>query len=189
MSRWIEPFFRWLKRIEPWFFKYDWKTWALFQRYDLQRIEPFWKMWLIGIDLWSMIQRIELLFFFWKRLTEPRIDFLQFDSNTWTWLKTLNLFFNITQRIEFFFLDMTHKTQRSKLFLKNDSRNLFFPWLKELNLFRIWLDFFLKKYFLTQRIELLSWLRIELFYDSKNWAFFFFRMTQRIELLKYDSKN
>ena len=102
---------------------------------------------------------------------------------------------------------MTHKTQRIKLFLKNDSKN-FFPWLKEFNLFFffwIWLDFFWK-YFLTQRIEpfsnmtqrieLLSWLRIELFLWLKELSSFFqndskilLNTTQRIELFfEYDSK-
>ena len=99
MSQWIEPFFRWLNKNWTLIFKIWLKDLSPLSKIWPSRIEPFWKMWLIEIELLSMIQRF---FFFWKRLTEPRIDFLQFDSNTWIWLKTLNLFFNITQRIEFF---------------------------------------------------------------------------------------
>ena len=133
----------WLKSLSPLS-----KIWP-------SRIEPFWKMWLIEIELFKYDSKNWTLFFFWKRLTEPRIDFLQFDSNTWVWLKTLNLFFNITQRIEFFFYNMTHKTQRIKPFLKNDSKNLFFHDSKNLTFFLNMIQRFFCKKFLTQRIELL----------------------------------
>ena len=91
---------------------------------------------------------------------------------------------------------MTHKTQRIKPFLKNDSKNFFFHdsknltffwiwllknifWLKELNLFRIWLkelNFFHDSelnFFMTQRIELFfsEWLKDFVEYDSKKRTF------------------
>ena len=45
-------------------FQYDWKSWALFQRYDLQELNLFEKCDSLRLNFLSMIQRIELFFFF-----------------------------------------------------------------------------------------------------------------------------
>ena len=199
-------FFNITQRLEP-FFLIIWPS----------RIEPFWKIWLKGLN-------------FFKCDLEPRI-ILQFDSNNWIWLKALNppfqydsknwtLFWTwltetywviITQRIVLS-KNMTHKTQRIE--------PSFHKWLEDLTfLFQICLieiTFFFEKK-MTRRIDFLK-ISIKLyklyFDDSKNWAFFFFflknmthrnwtfftwlkelnpflNMTQRIEKFSwfFDSKN
>ena len=118
-------------------------------------------------------------------------------------------FFDITQRIEQFYL-IKNITQRIELlFLKITQRiESFLTWLKELNFFPVWLtelnffgirltemDLFLE--YDAKNWTLISWIwRKELnrlifenysqnwtffFRDSKNWTFF--HMTQRIELI------
>ena len=77
-------YFRWLNRIEPWFFKYDWKAWALFQRYDLQELNLFEKCDSSRLNFLSMIQRIELFFFFEKDSQNQGL-----------------IFFNLTQILEY----------------------------------------------------------------------------------------
>ena len=163
-----ELIFLWLEGLD---FFYDAKNWTLFLwiwrkelnflSYATQRIEPSS----------YLPQRIEL--------------FSQYDSKNWTfffaWLTELNLFLRkVTHRIEPFLFFW--------LWLKE--LNFFSIWLKELNLFLSMMQriepvffFFLNT---TQWIDpiFLIWLN-ELnliWHDSKNWFFFFEKMTQRIEI-------
>ena len=127
-----------------------------------QRIEPF---------LFSnMTQRIELFFWIWHN----ELNFLEHDSK--------NCFFECDSKnrtFEFFFLT----TQRIELFskIRHKELNLFqydsktFPIrLKEINLFSN----------MTQRIE-----PFFLWYDLKNWFFFFQKMTQISKLFSMTQKN
>ena len=91
MSQWIEPFFRWLKRIEPWFLKYDWKTWALFQRYDFQEFNLFEKCDSLRLNFISMIQRI---FFENDSQNQGLISSI--------WLKYLNMTQNIKPLFQYY---------------------------------------------------------------------------------------
>ena len=168
-------------RIEPSFF-HDSKNWTF----------------------WNVTQRIEPFSSSKKRLKEFNLS--QCDSKNWTFLSRLkelnepsSFKRNITQRIEHFFswtwrtelnlfLNMTHRIEP----LKKDSKNwtAFQYDLKELNFF---FDLLLK------RLEPFFW-----FMTQKNWTFFlehdaenttqrtgrFLNMTQWIEpFFQYDSKN
>ena len=172
----------------------------------------------------KLTHRIEHLFSrIWR--TELNISFLEYDAQNWTslfsntthriehpissriWLTEFflndsQIFFNMTHRIELFFLQMTHRTE--PLVSPNDSKDWFFlKWLKELNLFfenithRIELSLIWPK----ERIEILwydtkDWIFLiwltepnTFQHNSKNWTFFsnwlkevnFLQLTQRIE--------
>ena len=96
ITRWIESFFPILLKDLSLFFSHNmtFKNWTFLK---------------------NMTQRIELF----KCDLEPRI-ILQFDSNNWIWLKALNPFFNMTQRIEPFFW-----TWLTETFLNYNSKNCF----------------------------------------------------------------
>ena len=133
-------------------------------------------------------------FFTWLELNS---FFDQYDSKSRIfhkkWLKVLNTFLNLTERVESFL----HWTQRIELFFQPfDSKNwAFFYICPKLKKF-----FFLKKKtsqkmtqrigpkFLTQRYVFLYGSKNFFLYDSKNW---FFCMTQRIKtfFFEYDAEN
>ena len=111
-----------------------------------QRMELFFKKWLKElIFFWNMTHTIEPLF--------------------------MNLFFNMTQRIELFcFLDL-----------------IFTVWLREFNFWRKkHID--AKNWTLLLEYDAKNWTLFEC--DSKNWTSFFSNMTQRIEpFFEQDSQN
>ena len=162
-----------------WFFEYNSQNWTLF--FDMTyRIEPIFSTWLIE-------------FFFTKILTH---------RNDWSclekWLKELNPFLNMTQRIE-----LKKKSKIWTLFKKkkNDSKNwtffecnskswIFWVWLEERNFF-----FFSKKW--LKELKSLEHDSKNCFFfecDSKNWIFEFVKKKKkRLKELsfsqKYDTKN
>ena len=170
MTQRIEPFF-WIRftELNP-FVKYDSKNWTLFfqKKKSTRRIELF-----------KMIQRIELFFSIWlKELKmtqkiEPLFRFNMTDSKNCIfliWLQKLNPLFEHVSMNWTFFFSMWLK-ELNPFFLEYDAKNwTFFPWMwsKELNLL-----FFFEN--MTQRIETFFFE-----YDAKNWNFFF---------LEYDAKN
>ena len=110
----------WLKELNT--FWYDPKNWFFFSKIRLKALtKNDSKKWFFSIDskieLFKMTQVFQFdskdwtfevwfkeLNLFSIRLTELRIVFfLQFDSKNWMWHKELNLFFSMTQGIEFFF--------------------------------------------------------------------------------------
>ena len=170
-------FYLMTQRVEP-FFEYDSKSWIFFCKW-LKELNFFWR-WLKELILFFEYdsKKWASFFFFWIWLTEVRL-FCEYGSKKWTffwiWLKEVNFFFwTWLKEVNFRFLNMT---QRSGLFLENDSKNWtiffkktqriepYFTWLKirlkELNLFFNMTQRFLKT---TQRIEL-----------------FFFNVMQRID--------
>ena len=231
----IEPFWKiWLKGLNPpfqydsknWTFFWTWLTetfWIITQRivfsknmtHNTQRIEPSFHKWLEDLTFLFQMCLIEITFFFWKKDDSKNWfseNINQIIQTLFWWLKELSSFF-------FFWKDMTHRnwtffhmSQRIEPFFEYDSKNwkiFMIFWLKELNLFWIWLEnlnFFLN---VTHRIELFYWLKemssffqndkdfVE--YDSKNRTFvwicpielnLFWNFTQWIEhFAPKDSKN
>ena len=160
-------------------------------------------LWLEGLDFFlrrkelnpfsvNMTQRIELSSYATQRIEPSSYLPQRIELFFWIWLKELNLFFCMTHRIEPLFLRrVTHRiepflfflimTQRIELFFnmtqrieplfeydaKNRTRFFFFEYdsMNRSHFFLIWLN------------ELnLIW------HDSKNWFFFFEKMTQRNEI-------
>ena len=156
----------WLKELN--FLWYDSHNWTLKNSKNwfsqLQELNFFWKTWLKEFfTLFSHItQRIELFSRRWLKELNPSYKTQRLE-NFFTWLKDFNLL-NMTQWIE----PLLYMTQRIEPFLGN--------WLNGLN----------PLHERTQRIghQKIIWLQQpNLFvYDLGNWAFFFFLLTQRIEL-------
>ena len=145
--------FLWLRRQELnlFFLKMTQKMWTLFWTFFLydSKIWTFFflKIWFKELN---MTQWIEPFFPVWLKELNP------FKK----WLKELSPFFNMIQRIELSFRNMS-------FFFKK-------IWLKEL--------FFWKKTWLTELNLFLTWL-------IENWTLLF-NMTQRIEpFFQYESKN
>ena len=182
----VTLFFVWLSEMN--FLKYDSVKWTFFFKYDSKNWF-FWQEWLKELNV-----------FFWKKIFIKELIFLRLKGLNFFRCKELNLFFNMTQRIEPFFLNWT---QRVELF--------YWIWLKEFNLFFflnwtqrvepfywVWLkelNFFLN---ITQRITFGKGSKI-VFNDPQNWTNekkelkelnLFLSMIQRMELFfEYDSKN
>ena len=166
------------------FFEYDWKNWTFWIRLKelnilntTQRIEPIFKKKVIELNLFNMIQRIEPSFLH--------------DTKSWTFLPVrlkefnffehdyrIELFWNVTPRIEPFFFNMTQRvefdsrielfsnmTQRIEHFFECDSKNwtLFTKGLKEFFKKR------LKELNLLEDFRLQEW---KLFCDSGDGTFF-----------------
>ena len=185
------------QRIEPCFLIYDSKTWALFQKYDLQelnllknviqRIEPFFlnmtyrnfKSWFVlfkydsqNSKSWTFLQMTRRLELSSRNLSQRIIPF-------WKMTRRIGFLKNIKNKDTFsfddsknwtFFWNITHRTEP----FSNMTHGIepFFPtWLIETEpFFPTWL-----------------WQ----IFDSKNWTFFhddskiLFNTTQRIELFSY----
>ena len=188
-------------------FEYDSQNWTLFWNVT-QRIEPSFHKWLEDLNFLLQICLIEITFFWKKKKKDDSKNWFSENINQiiqtlFWWLKELSFFLtNMTHGTEPFFpcdsrnwtllSNMTHSnwillffdmTQRIEPFLEYDSKSwkIFMSfWLKELNLFWIWLEnlnFFLE-------CDSQNWI----FYDSKNWVFFsmtkiLLNTTQRIEPL------
>ena len=223
----------WLKALNP-PFQYDSKNWTLFWTWLTETFLNYnsENCFLIKFDSqnsknWTffsqMTRRLDFSFsnmsdrnnFFFEKKMTRRIDFLKIS------IKLYKLYFDDSKNWAFFFYkkNMTHRnwtffhmTQRIEPFFEYDSKNwknFMIFWLKELNLFWIWLEnlnFFLN---VTHRIELFYWLKemsscfqndkdfVE--YDSKNRTFvwiclqelnLFWNFTQWIEhSAQKDSKN
>ena len=177
----------WLKESNL-LFKNDSKFWTFFQKTCLKELNLFLKKkrWLEELNFDFFEYDSKKCFF----VNEDHSNYTTFfyDSKNWLspfkiWLNDLSLFWNMTQRIEFF--------QKKK---KPDSQN----WTLLFNMtHRNWTFLFN----MTQRIEPLFSLtrRIELFfksttqrtepffnmsqrieYDSKDWTFFCFNLTEKI---------
>ena len=128
----------------------------------------------------------------------------------WAWLKELNLFLSMSQRIGFLSFCQKNDSKNWKFFFQYDSKNwtflfimtqrLFFTkkklkefdflWLTDLNLlFKIFPH--QKK---TRRIDPIFIVTLKMFfflkyeYDSQNWIFFL-NTIQRSEILQYDSED
>ena len=158
----------WLKELN-FFFELDSKGWT-FLLSMTQRVEPFYWVWLKESLLekaqryFLMTHRIEPMR---KKLKELNLFFFEI------WLKELNFFFNMTQRIELFSIWLKElnlllsMTQRIELFFEYDSKNE------------------------TIFLNTTQWIEPIFKYDSMNWTLF--NMTRRIELFflkkKKDSKN
>ena len=191
-------FWIWRKELNSFLFECDSKNWTFFFEWD-QKIwtfseknlthrnwdllfnmthrnwEPFLKLWLKELNL----------FLFKKIWPKEWNSFSKNDSKNWIffWNMThtieplvMNLFFNMTQRIELFcFLDL-----------------IFTVWLREFNFWKKKKHIDAKNWTLLLEYDAKNWTlfknttqRIELFFskenDSKNWTFFFSNTTQRIE--------
>ena len=146
----------------------------------------------------NVTQRIEPFF---SKCDSKNWTFFEYNSKNWIFARYIRLkvkesnllFFNTTQRIEHFFLHVTHVFIWFKeliFFLKNFSKNWFFIWLKE--------------WYLTQRLEIMFffsiWLKeLNLFrFDSKIWFysvwpqelnFVWLGLTELDPFLEYDSEN
>ena len=96
-----------------WTFSYDSKNWTLFDM--TRRIEPFW-MWLKELKFSTESESKNGFFRMWLK----EMKFFEYDSKIWNWLKALNLFFNLTHRIE-------------HLFSRICRAEFFWVWLTELN--------------------------------------------------------
>ena len=119
----IDFFSTWLTELNPIFYYY--------------RIEPFFSTWFIEIEhffCWQIWLKVPV-YPFWKICLKELNSLFEYDSKNWTffknWLKDLNFFFKITQRIEPSF------KYDSKIFWKTTRRieHLFFQRLKECNFF------------------------------------------------------
>ena len=180
-----EPSFSiWVNESNP-LFQYESKNWTLFLiwlkelnffEYWLKELNFFEcdaKTWTFFLD---MTQRLILfLLNFDKKIKELNLLFKS-DSKNWIWLKGLNFFFSVTQRIQFLnsFTNMAYSKSSTHL-------NLFI-WLNELDLF--YMTQRIEPYWIiTQRIESsFSWLKelnflkrlneLNIFCDPKNWTFF-----------------
>ena len=200
MTQRIEFFFSMTPKHSTFCFQNDWNNWTFF----------------------NMTLRTELFF----DITQRNIIFFEYDSKNWTFLwmwfndffqkknrsiepfilllQELNLFENMSHRIEPFFLillkelnlfskyDSKNWTFFSvELFFQYDSKNwtLFFRiWPKELNLF--WMTQRIELLFLTQGIERFSiWPKEWNFFEKKRKNWTFFSLTQKIEFFQYDTPN
>ena len=137
----LNPFKIWFKELNP-FQKSDSKKWTFFfLRFDSENW-TFFFIWLYELNL-TFFQKEKTEWFFFSK-----------NGPLFTWLEELNLFFwNVTQRIEPFYYDLTNSNFFEK---RKDSKILTFSgmWLKELSL---------------------------VLCDPQNWTFFLI-VTQRIEL-------
>ena len=171
----IELFLVWLQELN--FFQYDSRNWTLF----------LW-IWPKNWTLFSWIWRKELnpLFLEYDAINWT-VKFLKYDAKNWTfffskkydskkwtfvkiWLKELNLFFSMTQRIELFFW---YDSKNWTLSDKTRRIELFFCWIR-LNKLNLLL--------LTQKIEKNFQCDTKSFFhkhDSKHLTFF--NMTHRME--------
>ena len=130
-KKWTLFFFDVAQRIDPFFYMTQRLDNSFF--YDLQELNSFLKIWLKQLVLFRMTQRVEP-FIFKKYMTqwiEPCVKkrfkefnhffiwhkelnfFLQHDTKNWTLLNSKNwtLFWNVTQRIEPFFLSVTQRIE------------------------------------------------------------------------------
>ena len=158
MTQRIEPFSYLKQRNELLFLWYEWLQELFFQTKNTQWIELF-EIWLKELNIWTMCQKE--------------------DSESGTLLK---FFFEMTHRIEPFFLNLFKMTQRVEVFFQYDSKNWTLCFSQ--NVSKNWTFFFSKN---AQRIEPLfhlnyffTWLNELNFFqfDSKSWVFS--NMTQRV---------
>ena len=212
MTQSIEPsFLNLTQTTEPFFHKWLEDLNFLLQICLIEILKMKKKRWLEELIFWKyqskyrnfilMTQRIE--FFFLTNMTHGTEPFFPCDSRNWTLLSNMThsnwilLFFDMTQRIEPF---LEYDSKSCKIFMSF--------WLKELNLFWIWLENlnFFSWMWLTELNFL--WLKELSFfqydkdfveYDSKNRTFvwicpielnLFWNFTQWIEhFAQKDSKN
>ena len=186
--------------------QYDSKSWSLFFNMT-RRIEPFlFSNMTQRIDFQNaqgiepLFHMIYLLFY----MTRIELFFDQYDSKSRIfhkkWLKVLNTFLNLTERVEPFL----HWTQRIELFFQPfDSKNWAF-FLYESKIFFKFFFLIIPSHKMTPRIEPLfvstMTQRIELFVnDSLNWSSFmnlfsirvefFFFWLKELNFFEYDSIN
>ena len=143
----LNPFVDWLRELNPVFFFFN-MTQRLdpLQKYDFQELNLL-KIWIKGLNFWKCDSKHWTLFF--NRVNESNPLFQHESKN-------------------FFFLNMTHKTQRIE--------TSFNKWLEELN-------FSWRKTWPTELNHFFMWPRNRTLLSNmshRNWTFLFF-MTQRIE--------
>ena len=157
-----------------------------------RRIEPFlFSNMTQGIEpilFSSMTQRIELFFWYWLKEVNVFLNMIQRIEFFWTWLKRIepSSFWSMTQRIDFFLtwfkelnFFMTHKIEPPFWRRLKESNPFFWTQHQKLN-------FCLKIQKATRKIKPFSEK-----YDSKN-CFFCFSFSQNdsnIWIFSYDSKN
>ena len=175
----IEPFFLWMWRQELELFSWIWR----------KELNPF-LIWSKETNFYfSDMNDSKNCFFKQKILNE--LNFLKYDSKNWTFepcvkkktqrVELFKIFFEMTHRIEPFFLNLFKMTQRVEVFFQYDSKNWTLCFSQ--NVSKNWI-FFSKN---AQRIEPLfhlnhffTWLNELNFFqfDSKSWVFS--NMTQRV---------
>ena len=188
MTQSIEPSFSiWLKELNP-FLNMTHRNLLSYNNSNVlsknmthktQRIEPSFHKWLEDLTFVFQICLIEITFFFLKKRWLEELIFWKYQSNYTNFI--------LTQRIELFLKNMTHRNWT------------FFTWLKELNPFLNMTQRIENFHdFLTQRIEpflnmtrkceffLNVTHRIELFYRLKEMSSFF---QNDKDFVEYDSKN
>ena len=182
-------FFFWLWLTELIFFEYDSQNWTFFPFLWIwpknwtpffltmtHRIEPF-NFWigLTELNLPFFTQRIEPFFLF-ENHSKNWIFFFR-DSKNWTFFQydsQNGTFFNTNQRIELlFFWNTTHRNGLISWIWRKELDSYFLNMTQGIEPFNFWK-------LLTELNLLFSWLKELNFvsYDSKNWTFFQFRLTE-----------
>ena len=122
------------------------------------------------------------------------------------WLKELNLFLNVTQRIEplfeydsenwIFVRYVRLKVKESNLLFFNTTQRIehfFCMWFMFSNDSKNWIFIWLKEWYLTQRLEIYVfeiWFKeLDLFFDDSQTCFFQKLWRKELNLFLYDSKN